>query len=128
MTETALHEARGVYGDILLQIYGQNEGAPLTYLPPDDHLAEGGRWLRSAGKPTPNARITVVDEEGAPCPRRSRRGRRRDPERVCVDLCFYQRSCGAFGPGDTTPGSSVTGGPVMPSRRPGAPLRDRSKR
>ncbi|TCP48489.1 acyl-CoA synthetase (AMP-forming)/AMP-acid ligase II [Tamaricihabitans halophyticus] len=65
MTETALHEARAVFGDIMIQLYGQSEGAPVTYLPPEDHTAQGGRLLRSAGKPTINSRITIVDEQGA---------------------------------------------------------------
>lgn len=66
MTETTLNEARAVFGDIMLQLYGQSEAAPVTYLAPEDHLAEGGRWLRSAGSPTPNTRVTIVDERGDP--------------------------------------------------------------
>lgn len=68
MTETALNEARRVFGDILVQLYGQSEAAPLTFLSSHDHLAHEGRWLRSAGKPTPNTRITIVDDAGNPVP------------------------------------------------------------
>lgn len=68
MTETALSEARSVFGDIMLQLYGQSEGAPLSSLTPEDHAAQSGRFLRSAGKPTVNTRITIVDEHGAELP------------------------------------------------------------
>ncbi|GAA1380329.1 long-chain fatty acid--CoA ligase [Pseudonocardia kongjuensis] len=68
MTATALDRAREVFGDILLQLYGQSEVAPVSVLSPADHLAEGGRWLRSAGRATPNTRITIVDEGGRSVP------------------------------------------------------------
>ncbi|SFB49821.1 Acyl-CoA synthetase (AMP-forming)/AMP-acid ligase II [Amycolatopsis marina] len=68
MTETALDEARAVFGDVMLQLYGQSEGAPVTCLPPGDHTAQGGRLLRSAGKPTANSRIRIVDEQGNELP------------------------------------------------------------
>ncbi|RBM16206.1 hypothetical protein DI005_25490 [Prauserella sp. PE36] len=68
MTETALNEARSVFGDIMLQLYGQSEGAPVSCLRPEDHTARGGRYLRSAGKPTANTRITIVDENGVALP------------------------------------------------------------
>lgn len=68
MTETASRQARHVFGDVLHQIYGQSEGAPLTHLPDQDHRAQDGKWLRSAGKPTPNTVLTVVDSDGTPVP------------------------------------------------------------
>lgn len=68
MTETASRQAREVFGEVLHQIYGQSEGAPLTHLPDEDHRARGGTWLRSAGKPSPNTVITVVDGDGKPLP------------------------------------------------------------
>lgn len=69
ITETALHEARAVFGDIMLQLYGQSEGAPVSYLRPEEHTAQGGRCLRSAGRPTENTRITIVDENGVALPK-----------------------------------------------------------
>lgn len=68
ITETALNEARSVFGDIMLQLYGQSEGAPASYLRPEEHTAQGGRYLRSAGRPTVNTRITIVDEHGTALP------------------------------------------------------------
>ncbi|KID28460.1 acyl-CoA synthetase (AMP-forming)/AMP-acid ligase II [Prauserella sp. Am3] len=68
MTESALQEARSVFGDILRQLYGQSEGAPVTFLSPEDHTARGGKYLRSAGRPTVNTRLTIVGEDGEPLP------------------------------------------------------------
>ncbi|BBG02381.1 MULTISPECIES: AMP-binding protein [Pseudonocardia] len=68
MTGKALTRAREVFGEVMLQLYGQSEVAPVTVLSPADHLAEGGRWLRSAGRATPNTRITIVDDQGDPVP------------------------------------------------------------
>jgi acyl-CoA synthetase (AMP-forming)/AMP-acid ligase II len=49
----------------MYQMYGQSEAVPLTVLAPADHV--GGR-LRSAGRPTPNAEIRIVDESGNDVP------------------------------------------------------------
>ncbi|MBF6350169.1 AMP-binding protein [Nocardia flavorosea] len=68
MTETALAEAREVFGDIMLQMYGQSEVAPVSVLLPEEHTAQDGRWARSAGRATSNTRITIVDESGAELP------------------------------------------------------------
>ncbi|ASR38098.1 hypothetical protein BAY61_27280 [Prauserella marina] len=68
MTETALNEARSVFGDIMVQLYGQSEGAPASWLRPQDHTARDGKYLRSAGRATANSRITIVDEHGAELP------------------------------------------------------------
>lgn len=68
MTETALTEARAVFGEIMLQMYGQSEAAPVTALRPEEHTARGGRLLRSAGRATVNTRLTIVDEAGAELP------------------------------------------------------------
>ncbi|TCP52994.1 acyl-CoA synthetase (AMP-forming)/AMP-acid ligase II [Tamaricihabitans halophyticus] len=68
MTETALREARSVFGDILRQLYGQSEGAPVTFLSPADHVEQDGKYLRSAGRPTANTRLTIVGADGTPLP------------------------------------------------------------
>lgn len=68
MTETALAAAREVFGEIMLQMYGQSEGAPVSVLTPEEHTAQGGRLARSAGRATANTRITIVDEAGNELP------------------------------------------------------------
>ena len=69
ITAETMRLARSAFGDVLLQIYGQSEGAPLTFLSPEDHLAEGGRWLGSAGKPVPGSQLLIVDADGRELPR-----------------------------------------------------------
>lgn len=69
ITPETMRLAREAFGDVLLQIYGQSEGAPLTVLGPADHIAEGGKWLRSAGRPVPGSQLLIVDEDGRELPR-----------------------------------------------------------
>lgn len=69
ITPETMRLARNAFGDVLLQIYGQSEGAPLSYLSPADHLAEGGRWLGSAGKPVPGSQLLIVGADGRELPR-----------------------------------------------------------
>ncbi|MGV0848869.1 class I adenylate-forming enzyme family protein [Mycolicibacterium phlei] len=69
MTAETMQLAREAFGDVLLQIYGQSEGAPLTFLDPAGHIAEGGKWLQSAGKPVPGSEVLIVDEDGRELPR-----------------------------------------------------------
>ena len=61
ISERTLAEARAVWGDVMYQMYGQSEAVPLTVLAPEDHV---GERLRSAGRPTANAEIRVVDADG----------------------------------------------------------------
>jgi acyl-CoA synthetase (AMP-forming)/AMP-acid ligase II len=65
--EATVTRAIEVWGNIMYQIYGQSEGLPLTILGPRHHVVDGTpeqrRWLRSAGRPTPNAMIRIVDED-----------------------------------------------------------------
>jgi acyl-CoA synthetase (AMP-forming)/AMP-acid ligase II len=65
ISERTLHDARAVWGDVMYQMYGQSEAVPLTLLAPADHV---GKRLRSAGRPTPNAEIRIVDESGNDVP------------------------------------------------------------
>jgi len=61
ISERTLADGRAIWGDIMYQMYGQSEAVPLTVLRPSDHA---GQRLRSAGRPTPNAVIRIVDENG----------------------------------------------------------------
>ncbi|SFO16925.1 Acyl-CoA synthetase (AMP-forming)/AMP-acid ligase II [Pseudonocardia ammonioxydans] len=57
-----------VWGNIMYQIYGQSEGLPLSVLTPEHHVVDGTeeqrRWLRSAGRPSPNADVAILDDDG----------------------------------------------------------------
>lgn len=68
ITAQTMHHAREVFGDVLVQIYGQSEGAPLTFLSPADHVAQNGKWLGSAGRPAPHAQVRIVDDDGSELP------------------------------------------------------------
>lgn len=66
--EATLKAVIEVWGNIMYQIYGQSEGLPLTVLAPEHHVVGGTaqqrRWLRSAGRPTPNADVAILDDDG----------------------------------------------------------------
>ncbi|BBF99056.1 MULTISPECIES: class I adenylate-forming enzyme family protein [Pseudonocardia] len=66
--EATLAAAIGVWGNIMYQIYGQSECLPLTVLTPEHHVLDGTddqrRWLRSAGRPTPNSDVAILDDDG----------------------------------------------------------------
>ncbi|UXA16551.1 class I adenylate-forming enzyme family protein [Mycobacterium sp. SMC-4] len=68
ITAETLRLARAAFGDVLMQIYGQSEGAPLSFLSPADHVAEDGRWLASAGKAVPGSQLLIVDQDGNELP------------------------------------------------------------
>jgi acyl-CoA synthetase (AMP-forming)/AMP-acid ligase II len=72
MTERTLTEAIAAWGDVMYQLYGQSEALPATVLAPREHRPAGDererRWLRSAGRPTPNAVISILDEHGEELP------------------------------------------------------------
>jgi acyl-CoA synthetase (AMP-forming)/AMP-acid ligase II len=61
ISERTLTDGRAIWGDIMYQMYGQSEAVPLTVLAPEDHV---GHRLRSAGRPTPNTVIRIVDPDG----------------------------------------------------------------
>jgi acyl-CoA synthetase (AMP-forming)/AMP-acid ligase II len=66
ISETTMAAALEVFGPVLYQMYGQSEAVPATMLLPHQHRLP---WTRSVGRPTPNTKITVADEEGRPLPR-----------------------------------------------------------
>jgi acyl-CoA synthetase (AMP-forming)/AMP-acid ligase II len=72
ISERTLVDAIAVWGNIMFQVYGQSECVPVTALSPLHHRPEGDeherRWLRSAGRPTPNSTVTILDENAAPLP------------------------------------------------------------
>lgn len=66
---TALH-ARGVFGDVLFQGFGQTEAVPISSMGPEDWFADvpGSEPMRSAGRPAPYALVRIVDAEGRDVP------------------------------------------------------------
>jgi acyl-CoA synthetase (AMP-forming)/AMP-acid ligase II len=72
ISERTLEQAHSVWGRIMYQMYGQSEAVPLTVLPPEDHVVDGTpeerRKLRSAGRPTPNTQIRILDPDGNELP------------------------------------------------------------
>jgi acyl-CoA synthetase (AMP-forming)/AMP-acid ligase II len=66
ISEATLREAIDLFGEgVLYQMYGQSEAVPATMLLPYQHCSHP----RSVGRPTPNTKLTVVDEDGHPVPR-----------------------------------------------------------
>jgi acyl-CoA synthetase (AMP-forming)/AMP-acid ligase II len=69
MSVEKLHEAIEVFGPVMTQAYGQTE-APLlcTFMGPAEHLltdpAALRRRLASCGRPTPFARVEIMDDDG----------------------------------------------------------------
>jgi acyl-CoA synthetase (AMP-forming)/AMP-acid ligase II len=64
-----IKQALEIFGPVLVQGYGQTETASgITYLSKDDHLFEGNpkklRRLASAGLPSPECEVRVVNEKG----------------------------------------------------------------
>lgn len=72
IAETTLTTALGVWGNIMHQTYGQSEAMPITSLAPRHHVPDGTaeerKWLRSAGRPTPNTAVRIVDDDGNDLP------------------------------------------------------------
>ncbi|CAJ1583533.1 class I adenylate-forming enzyme family protein [[Mycobacterium] wendilense] len=68
ITPETLRLARASFGDVLVQIYGQSEGAPLTVLTPEDHVAENGKWRGSAGRALAGTEVLIVDADGRELP------------------------------------------------------------
>jgi len=71
-TEAVLTKAISVWGNVMYQVYGQSEALPLTVLGPRHHRVDGSdeerAWLRSAGRPTPNAEVKILDDDGHELP------------------------------------------------------------
>ena len=72
ISETTMTKAVDLFGEVLFQMYGQSEAVPITMLLAHEHCPRGTererRWMRSVGRPTPNTRLTIVDEDGRPMP------------------------------------------------------------
>ncbi len=68
ISERTLTDAIATWGNVMYQMYGQSEAVPLTVLDPADHTVEGAGTgdsrLRSAGRPTPNTELRVIDVDG----------------------------------------------------------------
>jgi acyl-coenzyme A synthetase/AMP-(fatty) acid ligase len=62
-----MERAIAIFGQTLHQLYAQSEALPATMLFPHEHVVSGDeqamRRARSVGRPSPNATITVRDEE-----------------------------------------------------------------
>ena len=71
-SEAVLTKAVEVWGNVLYQVYGQSEALPLTVLAPEHHRVDGTdeerAWLRSAGRPSPNADVRILDDDGRELP------------------------------------------------------------
>jgi acyl-coenzyme A synthetase/AMP-(fatty) acid ligase len=64
ITEQAIREVAGTFGDVLYLGFGQSEGLPATILSPQEirRGIEGeGSLLRSSGRPIPGSAIKVLD-------------------------------------------------------------------
>ncbi|MFT4262228.1 MAG: AMP-binding protein [Nocardioides sp.] len=72
ISEQTMRGAIRLFGPVLHQMYAQSEVAPVTMLLPHEHeLSDSDRarrLLRSAGRPSPNVVLTIVDDEGRPLP------------------------------------------------------------
>jgi len=68
ISQSTMRGAIELFGSVLHQMYAQSEVAPLSMLLPHEHDLSGSeianRRLRSAGRPSPNVVITIVDDEG----------------------------------------------------------------
>jgi acyl-CoA synthetase (AMP-forming)/AMP-acid ligase II len=72
IAERTIERARALWGDVMYQFYGQSETLPATVLRPDEHVTAGDpqcqRRVRSAGRPTPNSIVKIIDEDGRELP------------------------------------------------------------
>jgi acyl-CoA synthetase (AMP-forming)/AMP-acid ligase II len=72
VSERTLTEVAPILGKTLYQMYGQSEVLPATILTPKYHLLEevrdGYKYLNSAGRPTPNCVIKILDDNGKEMP------------------------------------------------------------
>lgn len=72
ISERTMRGAIELFGPVLHQMYAQSEVAPVAMLLPHHHVLDGDetqrRRLRSAGRPSPNVVITIVDDEGRALP------------------------------------------------------------
>jgi len=69
MSPDKLVEAMEVFGPVMTQMFGQSECLfPLTYMSPADHAkvvaSNNLKPLASCGKPSPNCRLGIMDDDG----------------------------------------------------------------
>ncbi|GAA4642650.1 fatty-acid--CoA ligase FadD8 [Gordonia humi] len=65
IAERTLQRALDKFGPVLYQLYAQSECITITMMQPHEH---SGKYLRSVGRPTPNALITIVGPDGEELP------------------------------------------------------------
>lgn len=67
INERTLRESIELWGNIMYQVYGQSEALPATVLTPQHHIVDGSeqerRYLRSAGRVTPNSALMILDDQ-----------------------------------------------------------------
>jgi acyl-CoA synthetase (AMP-forming)/AMP-acid ligase II len=73
-SSTKLREALDVFGPVMTQAYGQTEvPSSVTFMSPADHFDKNGnvneKRLLSCGRPTPFARVALMDDQGNFVPR-----------------------------------------------------------
>ncbi|MFC5720807.1 AMP-binding protein [Streptomyces gamaensis] len=68
ITPDRARQALDRFGPVLWQLYGMTEAFGITALDSPDHLVDGGRLLRSVGRPFPDMEASVRDERGAAVP------------------------------------------------------------
>jgi acyl-CoA synthetase (AMP-forming)/AMP-acid ligase II len=72
ITERTLRESIGLWGNIMYQVYGQSEALPATVLTPQHHVLDDSeqnrRYLRSAGRITPNSAVAILDDQDVEVP------------------------------------------------------------
>ncbi|MFB7669500.1 AMP-binding protein [Kitasatospora sp. NPDC056138] len=68
ITADRAQQAVDRFGPVLWQLYAQTEAFGIAALTSPDHAADGGRLLRSAGRPFPDTEVSIRDEHGRPVP------------------------------------------------------------
>ena len=71
ISERTLTDAIRLWGPVLHQLYGQSEAPAITVLPArhhDDGDKDAARWRRSAGRPTSNTTIKILDDNDRELP------------------------------------------------------------
>jgi len=68
MPPRVLRDAARLFGCSFMQVYGQTEAVPQTFLDPEDHVLDAddprSRRLSSIGKPAANVDLRLVDADG----------------------------------------------------------------
>ena len=68
ISQTVLKKAQEVFACDFWQLYGMTENLGMaTYLPPEDHTPQRNKLL-SCGKPYPDSKLRIVDEDGNDLP------------------------------------------------------------